>query len=265
MGNALLAQISKLVNGTPLPLIENLAARLETLGERTPDALPADLLQTIPQPKLRSELQQLFNLWCVDKGRLDLLSLAFALRTAAQVAEDRRQAENAALVWTGPSAGGPAMRSTEQALLEIINRAQHSLLIVSFAVYNIPRIRASLLQAAQRNVRIQLCVESSEHSQGKIAYTALHALQPTLAANTNIYIWPSQQRLRNAQGQIGALHVKCAVADSQSLFLSSANLTEHALTLNMELGLLIHGGPLPIAVATHFQHLIENHILVKLE
>jgi len=43
------------------------------------------------------------------------------------------------------------------------------------------------------------------------------------------------------------------------------NLTEHALSLNMELGILIQGGPLPAAVAAHFQRLIENQILVKLE
>jgi hypothetical protein len=54
MATALLAQISKLVNGTPLPLIENLAARLETLGECASDALPSDLLQTLPSPSNHS-------------------------------------------------------------------------------------------------------------------------------------------------------------------------------------------------------------------
>lgn len=265
MDQALLTQISKVVNSAPLPIIQQLASRLEAMAERSPAGHLADLMVTIPQPSLRAEVQRLYTLWRGSADPQDSRSLAFALRAAAQVAEDRRKAESMALVWTGPTAGGPAMRSTEQALLEVIGSAQHTLLIVSFAVYNIPRIRTALVQAAQRTVRIQLCVESPEESQGKIAYTAFQSLPPTLAATASVYIWPTQRRLRNAQGQIGALHVKCAVADSQSLFLSSANLTEHALSLNMELGILIQGGPLPAAVAAHFQRLIENQILVKLE
>lgn len=265
MDQALLTQISKVVNSAPLPIIQQLAGRLEAMTERLPTRGITDIMATIPQPALRAEIQQLYTLWYASSELQDNRSLAFALRAAAQVAEDRRKAESMALVWTGPTAGGPAMRSTEQALLEVIGSAQQTLLIVSFAVYHIPRIRTALVQAAQRAVRIQLCVESPEESQGKIAYTAFQSLPSALAATTTLYIWPTQQRLRNAQGQIGALHAKCAVADSQHLFLSSANLTEHAFTLNMELGILIHGGLLPAAIATHFQRLIENQILVKLE
>lgn len=264
MDQALLTQISKVVNSAPLPIIQQLASRLEAMAERSPAGHLADLMATIPQPALRAEIQRLYTLWCGRGDPQDSRSLAFALRAAAQVAEDRRRAESVALVWTGPTAGGPAMRSTEQALLEVISGAQHTLLIVSFAVYNIPRIRNALVQAAQRAVHIQFCIESAEESQGRIAYTAFQSLPSVLTSAASIYIWPTQQRLRNAQGQIGALHVKCAVADGQSLFLSSANLTGHALTLNMELGLLIQGGPLPAAVSTHFQRLIEKQILIKL-
>jgi phosphatidylserine/phosphatidylglycerophosphate/cardiolipin synthase-like enzyme len=37
------------------------------------------------------------------------------------------------------------------------------------------------------------------------------------------------------------LHAKCAVADSELLFIGSANLTESAFELNMEIGALIRG------------------------
>jgi len=36
--------------------------------------------------------------------------------------------------------------------------------------------------------------------------------------------------------------MKCAVADGEWLFLSSANLTQQAFTINMELGMLVRGG-----------------------
>jgi phosphatidylserine/phosphatidylglycerophosphate/cardiolipin synthase-like enzyme len=51
--------------------------------------------------------------------------------------------------------------------------------------------------------------------------------------------------------------VKCAVADGEWLFLSSANLTQQAFTINMELGSLIRGGTLPIRVEQRFNELIK--------
>ena len=41
------------------------------------------------------------------------------------------------------------------------------------------------------------------------------------------------------------------------------NLTEHAFTINMELGLLVHGGQLPKQIEQHFDRLIAKKILVK--
>jgi cardiolipin synthase len=51
------------------------------------------------------------------------------------------------------------------------------------------------------------------------------------------------------------------VADRQLLFVSSANLTGYALTINMELGVLIRGGALPGDVATQVDRLIEGGVL----
>ena len=59
------------------------------------------------------------------------------------------------------------------------------------------------------------------------------------------------------------MHVKCVAADSEWLFLSSANLTEHAFTINMELGLLIHSGHLPKQIEQHFDRLVAKKMLVK--
>ena len=47
-------------------------------------------------------------------------------------------------------------------------------------------------------------------------------------------------------------------ADSRWLFLSSANLTEYAFNVNMELGILITGGRLPGHVEAHFDQMISQ-------
>jgi phosphatidylserine/phosphatidylglycerophosphate/cardiolipin synthase-like enzyme len=74
-------------------------------------------------------------------------------------------------------------------------------------------------------------------------------------------VWPAHKRERDLTGTLGALHAKCAVADRKLLFISSANLTGHALTINMELGVMINGGRLPSDVTTQYMRLIENGIL----
>jgi phosphatidylserine/phosphatidylglycerophosphate/cardiolipin synthase-like enzyme len=70
-----------------------------------------------------------------------------------------------------------------------------------------------------------------------------------------VFYWPLERRPRSAVGSYGSMHVKCAIADRAVALVSSANLTDHALELNMELGLLVHGA-LPSQLATHFEQLI---------
>jgi len=50
--------------------------------------------------------------------------------------------------------------------------------------------------------------------------------------------WPRENRKADGLSKLGILHVKCVVGDGRWLFLSSANLTKYAFSLNMELGVL---------------------------
>jgi phosphatidylserine/phosphatidylglycerophosphate/cardiolipin synthase-like enzyme len=54
-----------------------------------------------------------------------------------------------------------------------------------------------------------------------------------------------QARTKSKLNNGKVFHVKCAVADGEWLFLSSANLTQQAFTINMELGMLVRGGTMP--------------------
>jgi phosphatidylserine/phosphatidylglycerophosphate/cardiolipin synthase-like enzyme len=74
---------------------------------------------------------------------------------------------------------------------------------------------------------------------------------------------PRANRIRDDNGRTGLLHAKCAVADGKRLFLSSANLTECAFTLNMELGVLVAHPDLAAQVERHFEQLISCGVLVK--
>jgi phosphatidylserine/phosphatidylglycerophosphate/cardiolipin synthase-like enzyme len=60
-----------------------------------------------------------------------------------------------------------------------------------------------------------------------------------------------------------ALHAKAAIADDHTALVTSANLTGFAIKDNMELGLLIRGGPVPGRLASHLRELIAKQELVE--
>ncbi len=73
--------------------------------------------------------------------------------------------------------------------------------------------------------------------------------------------WPAELRPKMAKGTRASLHAKCAVADGKRLLVSSANLTEFALTLNIELGLLVEGDDAPRRVQQHLESLFQTETL----
>lgn len=138
------------------------------------------------------------------------------------------------------------MRRTDQALLQLIQDAERSLHIVSFAVYKVEIITKALVAAAERGVTIAIYLETPDASEGKMTYDTIHALGREAAEHSQIYVWPKAKRPLSADGKHGSMHAKIGLADGRQLLLSSANLTEYAMTLNMETGILISGGSAPV-------------------
>lgn len=186
-----------------------------------------------------------------------------ALVTAAKSEHDHRHEESVEIVWTGPEPAETRFRQTEQAILEVVNTATKRLTVVSYAVYRIPHIREALIAAANRGVSIRLIVETPNRIEGQGEYDCLLALGGIVASACSVYYWPQENRAKDDNGKIGILHVKCAVADGHRMFLSSANFTEYAFTINMELGLLLTGGTLPGRVECHFDSLVSAETLIR--
>ncbi len=249
---------TKLAGEMPGSVIEALAVSILASSD-------ARLLatQAIPHLHYRGLACNFLDLW---RGRASSLSpeaVALALRTAAHAEQVHRGRQSLELVWTGPATDGHHFRRTEQAILQVIESADRRVLVVSYAVYRIPRICEALVRAAGRGVALSVVVETPDPQAGKDAYDTLRALGPDVALRSNVYYWPHDRRPKDQSGKSGILHVKCVVADGRRLFLSSANLTEYAFTLNMELGLLVTGGDAPGQVECHFDRLIGEQVLVK--
>jgi phosphatidylserine/phosphatidylglycerophosphate/cardiolipin synthase-like enzyme len=221
------------------------------------------ILQSLPTPDFRDATADFLDLWHSGAASVGAEAVAVALVTAAMSERDHRKQETVEVVWTGPESAETRFRHTEQAILEVVNSATRRLTVVSYAVYRIPRIRDALVAAANRGAVIRLIVETPNRIEGQGEYDCLLALGSNVASACSVYYWPQENRPKDDNGKIGILHVKCAVADGHRMFLSSANFTEYAFTINMELGLLVTGGKLPGMVERHFEQLVEVGSFVR--
>lgn len=259
----LLKRITDVAAGTPEIVIEPICRELGGFGV---DASAEDMIRamgSIPNPKLRHQMEELIDLWMREHPEVDPMSIAWALRSASSADERLRKGMNLELVWTGPAPELGTLRRTEQALLEVIESARKRLWLVSFTGYDAPNVRDAMKAASQRDVDVRLVVESPNESDGKVAYSAVTGLGGRLADVVTVYVWPLEKRLEDEKGNTGSLHVKAALADDDTLFVTSANLTGHAMKLNMELGILAKAGELPKRMSNHFEWLSKNGFLKK--
>ncbi len=261
--NELLRKIIALGRELPLPLLESLCLKLENLPPESPPAEKLRIAQSYLPTKNRALIGSLFHDWCGKWTSVTPENLAWALRGAAHTDEYHRDGQSIEVVWTGPQAEVSEFRRTDQALLEIINCAQKTLLIATFAAYKIPNIAFALGEAAERGVEISVILESKDSSAGRTAFWELKELGEDVAAKTSVFVWPLHKRTQDEAGGHGALHVKCAVADDSVALISSANLTGYAFNLNMELGVLLRGGSAPVQIAEHLRRLIHRGVLQK--
>ena len=165
-------------------------------------------------------------------------------------------------VWTGPRVGATGLRRTEQVLLELIGAAKVSIWLVAFAAYKVPLVSSALQAAMARGVRLQLVLEDREVSEGKVTFDPLWALAATGLGGAEVFVWPIDQRPRDGRGRHGTLHAKGLVVDDRMAFITSANMTEDALNINMELGVALHAPEAVRLIADKLRGLVSKGVLV---
>ena len=255
-------QAERLARAVPVVVVESLAERLGRFDLEAWQTDQPRSLEELAHPHYRGLVAEFLRQWREDAAEVSPESVSMALLTAVCGETVHRESHSVELVWTGPDVGVVPLRRTEQALLQVLDSATARLLVVSYAVYRIPRVCDALVRAADRGVAIQFVVETPDRLEVQRTARALAALGPAVASRCRVYFWPPDSREKDDAGKSGVLHVKCAVADGRSLFLSSANLTEFAFTLNMELGVLIIGSAQPAQVEQQFDEMIRTGRLV---
>jgi phosphatidylserine/phosphatidylglycerophosphate/cardiolipin synthase-like enzyme len=245
----------------PQEVLEELCAGIEGLPAEATLGQRRGLAAGLAGAHARQVALDLLARWDTAGGSVGPQAFAWALRAAGAMDAWHRARQRIELVWTGPTPQGSTLRRIDQGLLEVLRRAQRSLVVVTFAAWEMPLVQQALQAVIERGVRTIFVMETRAESGGRLRGDARDALGAELLRRAEVYVWPLEQRPRENDGRWGSLHAKCALADDHVLLVSSANLTGHAMNLNMELGLLVEGGEMPARVGAHLRGLITEGVL----
>lgn len=260
----LLKHISDFVSSVSPEAVSEIARQLRAVHPTASSDVAFLNIQRHLQSTARAKCQSMLSEWQTHRDACSILEFAAAIDGALFHATQVRLQTSTELVWTGPTYPSAGLRNTEQVLLELIRSAKKTLYIVTFAAYKIQSLVDALDDAVYRGVKIVFLLETRDESDGKVSFDPALALMSTSRAKVEVYVWPLENRLRNAKGQHGSLHAKFVVVDQEKLFISSANLTEYALNLNIELGVLIRGGDAPRLAEKNIVELINRKVLCSL-
>ncbi|WP_446037663.1 DISARM system phospholipase D-like protein DrmC [Streptomyces sp. SID1143] len=204
--------------------------RLDHFGSRLAAAGLAQLLAD-----LRRE-------WRGSLPQLPGPALALALEAASPAARSRPDPP-VELVVTGPTSPSVPVRLTRGVLTEVIRSADRSLLVASYAVYGVTEVKKELRRAVHRGVHIDLLLERSTDAAEALA-------EVTGSVPGQTHIWH-----RHDTRSQGVQHAKLVLADRHTALLGSANLTDRALSDNLEIGVILRDPKLVGRLADHFQWL----------
>lgn len=249
----LLDAIAALVSLVSPEKVQAVAARVRrTEASKAAAALPS----VVGTPVAGTVVEQLVAAWQNTTVGSD--ELALMLLAASHVYTKAASEQTTELVWTGPTTPYVSARRTEQALLQVINSAEQSLFITSFVAYDVSTIVKALNAANDRGVGISMLLELSKDHGGSITFDAIGKMR-TLVPAAKLYAW----RDKADPFSDGRVHAKVAVADGKVCFITSANLTGHAMEKNMEMGVLIHGNQTPQRIEAHLNALVDTDVVVS--
>ena len=175
------------------------------------------------------------------------------------------------LVWSGPEVPGVHARDTRRVYEELLGSAERSVWASTYAFFDGPRAFEVLARRMDAVPDLQVTLLLNiQRKRGDT--TAADQLVRKFADRFWGTDWPGASRPSvfydprslDEGGPAGVLHAKAVVTDDESVFVTSANLTEAALDRNIEIGLLVRDAALAATVISHFRGLIERRMLAPL-
>lgn len=245
------------------------ASDLEALARALDDQrlVPPFTAAQVQRAGLHASASGLLTALCEGPEAVPVGGLVWMLR---RLARERREAERrwsdvATLVWSGPSEGHEPTRDTRVVLGDLFARAEHHVLLATYAIHDGLKVFAPLVRRMQARPALAVDFyvhlpsqtgadedEAADASAFVADFMRLH--WPPGVRRPDLYYDPAT-RLHGPKRT--SLHAKCVVIDERWAFVTSANFTEAAQARNIEAGVLLDHPALASALAGRFRSLRE--------
>jgi cardiolipin synthase A/B len=222
------------------------------LAEHPTRAGADQVAYVVPAAAFTATTKRLLQAWS-ENPEVSGAALGPAIAAAAHAHELARTDPHIQLVMSGPASHHLHSRQSDQVLLEVISGAQAELLLVTYALYMYADLKNALTSAIARGVTVMVLAEDPADNKN-YSGSPVTALAGIAADRLR---WPGDKRPAGNT----SLHAKIAIADRNTVLLTSANLTSKAANDNLEAGLLIKGGDLGERLSRHIDDLRANGIL----
>lgn len=263
MGDAVTRELIQAITSLasmPSDLVDGLARNLRA---QAPHGNPVELeavIANLPQ-RWRDPVRGLLVAAnsCHPPVSLDAVALALQASSASLFSQTSRQ--EVELVWSGPMIVQSTFRRTDRAWVDVIDAARVTLWLASFSVGAVERVEESLLLALDRGVDVRLLFERSTDSGGALRYDGFTSFDCRVLERSSFYSWTPSKRDFSPNGSIALMHAKTVVADAHTMFITSANLSGAALDRNLEVGVIVRGGPQPRWLHERFEALVAGGLI----
>ena len=217
------------------------------------------VLNRVPILTAKELVSSFLNAWCDEAYEMDGKTAERLFHSAMAV--QMMKPSDPELIWTGPEKHAGKFRRTDQALLDVINRAENKLLIVSFAAFYEATLWEALKAAILRGVQIIFILEDNDDKSGFTGDIGKSFSSPVFK-KAAFYHWPKENRPKDDNGNSSAsMHAKAVVADRRFLYISSANLTGSAMEQNIELGVVLDNPKMASDVCNLFEDMIIDQTM----
>jgi hypothetical protein len=229
---------------------------------------PLSLERFLPRDRVEDAARDLTAAEADGFGAVPLARLLEAL--AEERSAQRAIAERVELVWSGPESATARTRDTAVVVDELFRRANRSVLVSGYALYQGKRIFRELAASADARPELEMRLFFNVHRDAGDTRSDAELLR-CFADRFRSEQWPGRRlprvhydprALAAETGPRSCLHAKCVVADGERAFVTSANFTEAAQDRNIEAGVLVESRTLAGTLMAQFENLVASRALL---
>jgi len=205
-------------------------------------------------PGFRAHAGAIADGWIAESPGVPGAGLALSLEALLK-AERARVEQRLEAVWTGPALEIVDCRATRAVQLALVQKAEQSITLMTFNATD-EELLDALNDANARGVEVKLIAETVGFDHDPMpVFNRLHR-------GVKLYEWLAESREQSG-AYIARLHAKVLMADAKRALVTSANLSRAAALKNIEIGVLVTGGPFPAELAAQVDQLIAVDVLTR--